>query len=68
MDKKQNKRWRLQISFTNNGDLHWFRTWDIMEDFKQLIPCHKFAESIIDETVKKARIVDLVTEKIIDLK
>jgi len=68
MKTEDNKRWRLQIRFNNNGDLHWFRTWDIMEDFKQLLVCEEFANSIIDNTVSKARIVDKVTNKIIDLK
>ena len=68
MKTKANKRWRLQIRFKDNNDPHWFRTWDMMEDFKQLIICKKIAIQLIDDTVSKARIVDLITQETIDLK
>ena len=68
MKAEDNYRWLLQIQFFNNGDLWWFRTWDINEPYKHLIKCQEDAEALIDSTVKKARIVDKTNDNIIDLK
>ena len=51
-------RYLLQIKFTNSS-----KNWDIEEHVKSFAYLLKF-RSIIDETVQKAQVVDLLTYKI----
>jgi hypothetical protein len=64
MKNKEQYRYYLQVKFRNNGDPHWFRTWDINEPFKSLSDCKRMAEGMLDDTVEKMRISDAVKNDI----
>lgn len=63
--KTRTLRELFQIQFKVNFN-HLLRFWDINEPVKTLKEAQSY-ETMIDKTVSKARIVDTVTEKIIEI-
>ena len=62
-EKKEEHRYLVQIQF-KEGLHHLLRVWDFNEPVKTLKEADSY-ESIIDNTVNKARVVDTVTDKIV---
>lgn len=55
---------RLQIMFYDS-QLFWIRLWDIMEDFETFEAADAMANALIDDTVKKMRIVSISRDEIL---
>lgn len=56
-------RYLVQIQFV--GQYGVIKIWDIAEEVKTLKEAQTY-KSIIDQTVNKARVVDLITNKIVE--
>lgn len=61
-------RYKLNISFKQSFSLGEKRTETILEPFKTLKEAKEMGKSLIDQTVRKAIIIDSVTQKIEYLK
>ena len=57
-------RYLVQIKF-NSRELY-CSTWDIYEPVKTLIEAQSY-KSMIDDTVQRARVVDTVTDKVVEI-
>lgn len=59
-------RYSVQIKF-NGSPCTWpVSYWDIFEDFKTLAEAQRF-KPLIDSSVKRARVVDNVNNKVVDV-
>lgn len=58
-------RYLVQIQFKKEHDFK-VRLWDINEPVKDIIEARSY-KSMIDDTVRKARVIDSLTEKIVEI-
>lgn len=61
-----NYRYRVQILFKNSNSMFFARIWDINEPIKTLKEAISY-KSLIDDSVESARIVDIVTNNVVEI-
>lgn len=57
-------RYIIQIQFKKEYEF-FVRTWDICEPVKDILEARSY-KSMIDDSVKKARVVDSLTDKVVE--